>query len=63
MKAFTLFVPAVLFLAACDAKVTVPASGPTVEKKVEHNTTVVNPPAEKKVETNTTIVTPAPDKK
>ena len=63
MKAFTLLIPAAFFLAACDAKVTVPASGPTVEKKVEHNTPIVTPPAEKEVETNTTIVTPAPDKK
>ena len=62
MKAFVLLVPASLLLAACDAKVTVPASGPTVEKKVEHNTTIVTPPAEKKVETNTTIVNP-PEKK
>ena len=59
---------AVFFLTSCDVKVDnsdPPKKDTTIvtpgEKKVEHNTTVVNPPKEeKKVENNTTIVNPAP---
>ena len=52
---------AVLFLTSCDVKVDNSDPAKPGEKKVEHNTTVVNPPKEeKKVENNTTIVNPAP---
>ena len=58
-------------LTACDVKVdnSDPPGKTTVvtpkeEKKVEHNTTIVNPPKEeKKVENNTTIVNPPAEKK
>ena len=50
MKHLAILVAAV-GLAACDARVEVPAP-------VEKNTTVVNPPAGEKVENKTTIVNP-----
>lgn len=67
MKTLPLIILAAAGLTSCDVKVdkTDPPSNTTVvtpgEKKVEHNTTVVNPPKEeKKVENNTTIVNPKP---
>jgi hypothetical protein len=70
MKAIPFLSLAALFaLTSCDVKVdnSDPPSKTTVvtpgEKKVEHNTTIVNPPAEKKVENNTTIVNPPAEKK
>jgi hypothetical protein len=61
MKTFAFLAIASLSLTSCDVKVD--NSDPPREKKVEHNTTIVNPPKEeKKVENNTTIVNP-PEKK
>lgn len=65
MKTLPFIALAALSLTSCDVKVdnSDPPSKTTVvtpgDKKVEHNTTVVNPPKEeKKVENNTTIVNP-----
>ncbi len=59
MKKLLCILASAALLGACEQKETVvaPASSPAPEKKVEHNTTVVNPPAVEKKET--TVVNPA----
>ena len=70
MKTIPFIILAAVGLTSCDVKVdnSDPPGKTTVvtpgEKKVEHNTTVVNPPKEeKKVENNTTIVNPPKEEK
>ena len=70
MKTLPLIVLAAFSLTACDVKVdnSDPPGKTTVvtpgDKKVEHNTTIVNPPKEeKKVENNTTIINPPKEEK
>jgi ABC-type uncharacterized transport system auxiliary subunit len=61
MKKLICILASAALLGACEQKETVvaPATSPVpAEKKVEHNTTVVNPPATEKKETTNTIVNP-----